>query len=90
MAHMKNNKPKFKDKEGNMHIQIFINKGKDGVKYPIFKVWRYRFPFKYNASIDFYATEVMKLKELLNRMPHIEIKQTQSYITKKGKGEKKK
>jgi len=78
MASKKGNKPKFKDKEGNIQLQIFKNKGKKNSVYAIYRIWSYRFPFKYNQKIDLTTPELESLKKLLGRLPEIK-------ITKKGK-----
>lgn len=74
MAHKKNNKPKLRMKEGNIHLQIFKNKGVNGT-YPTVKITSYRFPFgKYNQIITLMANETERLKKLLNEMPEIKKK----------------
>ena len=82
MAHKKNNKPKLKIKEGNMHLQIFKNKGAHGT-YAVIKITSYRFPFgKYNQSVSLMPIEIERLMKVFARMPKIEFKQKQPKINK--------
>lgn len=74
MAHKKKNKPKFRDKEGNIHLQIFKNKGANG-EYVTYKITSYRFPFgKYNQEMTLMKIEVERLMELLERKPEVVLK----------------
>jgi hypothetical protein len=66
------NFPIYEDKEGNVKIQIFKNVNKKGVKYVIYKLWLYKFPFKFNRNITLNRVELEKLGRLLPRLPVIE------------------
>lgn len=65
--------PIFQQKEGNVRVQVYKNVNKRGVKYITYKIWVYKFPFKYNRNISLNRVEFANIVKLGQTIPIFEV-----------------
>jgi len=60
-------------KIGSVKLALFKNKNVKGVKYIMWSVCIYRFPFKFTKRIALTDTEAQHLTNLLNERPEVKV-----------------